>query len=93
MPADTDLDLDDAADGDGRDEQDQSETFDEDNQTAALSGADRAEMRTFEELPQVHDFTTAQGDADDDDAVIGEDMDDADYDDLDVGEETEEDDD
>jgi len=34
------------------------------------------ELRTFEELPDVLDVTQAEGDADDDDALIGEDLDD-----------------
>ncbi|MEH6664060.1 MAG: hypothetical protein V7678_04365, partial [Brevundimonas sp.] len=34
-----------------------------------------AEMRTFEEMPTVHDETSALGDADDDEALIAEDLD------------------
>ncbi len=59
------------------DGQDGAEAFDEDNQ--GLDGAgenDRGEMRTFEEMPDVLDLTQAIGDADDDDALIGEDLDD-----------------
>jgi hypothetical protein len=59
------------------DGQDGAEAFDEDNQ--GLDGAgenDRGEMRTFEEMPDVLDVTQAAGDADDDDALIGEDLDD-----------------
>ena len=60
-----------------RDEQDQSEVFDEDNQNLDGDGRVRTgEMRTFEELPQVIDLTSAEGDDDDDDALIGEDLDD-----------------
>lgn len=33
-------------------------------------------MRTFEELPDVLDVTQVEGDADDDDALIAEDLDD-----------------
>jgi hypothetical protein len=60
-----------------RDDQDQSEVFDEDNQNLDGDGRVRTgEMRTFEELPNVIDLTTAEGDSDDDDALIGEDLDD-----------------
>ena len=51
---------------------DLAEAFDEDNQNLAGEG----EMKTFEELPQVLDVTSAEGDADNDDALIGEDLDD-----------------
>ncbi len=54
----------------GRDEQDGAETLDED-----VVGRD-GEMRTFEELPDVLDVTQAEGDADDDDALIAEELDD-----------------
>lgn len=54
------------------DSQDQSEVFDEDNQDIEGSG----EMRTFQDLPDVLDVTTAIGDSDDDDALIAEDLDD-----------------
>lgn len=54
----------------GWDEQDGAETLDED-----VVGKD-GELRTFEELPNVLDVTQAEGDADDDDALIGEDLDD-----------------
>ena len=53
------------------DEQDQSEVFDEDNQSD-----DGGEMRTLEELPDVFDVTRAAGDEDDDEALIGEELDD-----------------
>jgi hypothetical protein len=60
-----------------RDDQDQSETFDEDNQNLDGDGRVRnGEMRTFEELPRVIDLTSAEGDDDDDDALIGEELDD-----------------
>lgn len=55
--------------------QDQSEIFDEDNQELQGPGAP-AERRTFEELPDVADVTQAAGDADDDAALIAEDLDD-----------------
>ena len=64
-------------DSNAYDGQDGAEAFDEDNQ--GLDGAgenDRGEMRTFEELPDVLDVTQAAGDADDDDALIGEELDD-----------------
>lgn len=51
---------------------DLAEAFDEDNQNLAGEG----EMKTFEELPKVLDVTSAEGDADNDDALIGEDLDD-----------------
>ena len=60
----------------GWDEQDQSEVFDEDNQSIDEGGAPDAEMRTFEELPEVLDMTSAVGDADDDAALIAEELDD-----------------
>jgi hypothetical protein len=60
-----------------RDDQDQSEVFDEDNQNLDGDGRVRTgEMRTFEELPNVIDLTSAEGDNDDDDALIGEELDD-----------------
>ena len=54
----------------GWDGQDGAEALDED-----VVGKD-GELRTFEELPNVLDVTSAEGDADDDDALIGEDLDD-----------------
>jgi hypothetical protein len=48
----------------GLDEQDQSEVFDEDNFDPADAGAPTNEFRTFEELPDVLDVTSAEGDAD-----------------------------
>ncbi|MET3664934.1 hypothetical protein [Caulobacter sp. 1776] len=62
-------DVDTGQDG-GWDEQDGAEALDED-----VVGKD-GELRTFEELPDVLDVTQAEGDADDDDALIGEDLDD-----------------
>jgi hypothetical protein len=56
--------------------QDQAETFDEDNLNLDEAGAPPTEMRTFEELPEVLDVTRAAGDSDDDDALIGEELDD-----------------
>ena len=50
----------------GRDDQDQSETFDEDNLDASQTGGVTIEFRTFEEMPDVLDVTSADGDADDD---------------------------
>ncbi|MGZ8364069.1 MAG: hypothetical protein ACXW3D_09080, partial [Caulobacteraceae bacterium] len=50
--------------------------FDEDNYSENGAGDPSAEMRTFEELPDVLDVTTAVGDADDDAAAIAEDLDD-----------------
>lgn len=54
----------------GQDGQDGAEAMDDD-----VVGRD-GEFRTFEELPDVLDVTQAEGDADDDDALIGEDLDD-----------------
>ena len=68
-----------AADVEGEwDGQDQSEVFDEDNQDLDDPGAPGNEMRTFEELPDVFDATSAVGDADDDAALIAEELDDDD---------------
>lgn len=55
----------------GWDEQDGAEALDED-----VVGRD-GEMRTFEELPDVLDVTQAEGDVDDDEALIAEELDDA----------------
>ena len=66
-----------AADVEGDwDGQDQSEVFDEDNQNLNDGGAPENEMRTFEELPDVIDVTSAEGDADDDASLIAEELDD-----------------
>src|SRR3954469_908326 len=60
------------------DPQDQAETFDESNLAGGEGDSPLAgdsplsvgeDMRTFEELPDVEDMTSAIGDADDDDAV------------------------
>ena len=65
------------SDGDDADtSQDQSEVFDEDNQNLADAGGRTSEMRTFEELPDVYDATSAVGDSDDDAGLIGEDLED-----------------
>jgi len=52
----------------GRDGQDGAETMDDD-----MVGRD-GEFRTFEELPDVLDVTQAEGDADEDEALIAEDL-------------------
>lgn len=49
----------------GLDDQDQSEVFDEDNSDASETGGVTNEFRTFEDLPEVLDVTTARGDGDD----------------------------
>jgi hypothetical protein len=54
------------------DGQDGAEVYDEDNQNLENGG----DMRTLEELPDVLDVTRAAGDDDDDEALIGEDLDD-----------------
>ncbi|MGQ3017845.1 hypothetical protein [Phenylobacterium sp.] len=56
--------------------QDQAEVFDEDNTVGAGDDVPPAEMRTFEEMVQVRDETSAVGDADDDEAQFAEDLDD-----------------
>lgn len=48
------------------DDQDQSETFDEDNSDVSESGGVTNEYKTFEEMPDVLDVTSAEGDADED---------------------------
>lgn len=60
------------------DDQDQSEVFDEDNQSLDGAGDISADMMTLEELPDVIDVTSAVGDADDDAALFAEDLDDDD---------------
>jgi hypothetical protein len=49
------------------DEQDQSELFDEDNADVSESGGVTNEFRTFEEMPDVLDVTSAEGDAGEED--------------------------
>ncbi len=59
------------------DEQDVAEVFDEDNtniESMRQGGAEDAEQ--FEDLVDVYDVTTRVGDRDDDESVIGEDLDD-----------------
>ncbi|ADL01716.1 hypothetical protein [Brevundimonas subvibrioides] len=51
----------------GRDDQDQSEAFDEDNVDASETGGVTNEFKTFEEMPDVLDVTSADGDADEED--------------------------
>ena len=48
------------------DEQDQSEAFDEDTSDASETGGVTNEFKTFEEMPDVLDVTSADGDADED---------------------------
>jgi len=59
------------------DDQEQSEVFDEDNFDEADAGAPTNEFKTFEELPDVLDVTSADGDSDEDefdeDDISGED--------------------
>ena len=52
--------------GDGYDEQDGAETFDESNLD---DHEELNEMRTFEELPDLFDVTSARGDRDEDEAL------------------------
>jgi hypothetical protein len=56
--------------GAGRDDQDQSEVFDEDNFDPAGAGAPASDFRTFEELPDVLDVTRAAGDGPVDDLPL-----------------------
>lgn len=51
----------------GLDDQDQSEVFDEDNSDISETGGVTNEFKTFEEMPDVLDVTSADGDADDED--------------------------
>ncbi|MES2859912.1 MAG: hypothetical protein V4701_00470 [Pseudomonadota bacterium] len=51
----------------GLDDQDQSEAFDEDNNDASETGGVTNEYKTFEEMPDVLDVTSADGDADEED--------------------------
>lgn len=51
----------------GRDDQDQSEAFDEDNVDASETGGVTNEFKTFEEMPEVLDVTSADGDGDEED--------------------------
>ncbi len=46
---------------------DQSEAFDEDNSDASETGGVTNEYKTFEEMPEVLDVTTAEGDDDEED--------------------------
>ena len=57
-------------------DQDQAEILDEDNVIGAGDDRRPAEMRTFENIPDVRDETSALGDADDDAALIAEQLDD-----------------
>jgi hypothetical protein len=59
------------------DEQDQSEVFDEDN-TNDVDRGPGEEAEQFEDLVDVYDATSAVGDDDDEDALIGDELDDAD---------------
>ncbi|HYD27872.1 hypothetical protein [Brevundimonas sp.] len=49
------------------DDQEQSEVFDEDNFDEADAGAPTNEFKTFEDLPEVLDVTSADGDGDEED--------------------------
>jgi hypothetical protein len=84
MAADLDTDI---------DPQDLAEVFDEDNtntESQRLGGAEDGEQ--VEDLVDVFDVTTAVGDADDDEALIGEDLDDDEIIDL-AGEDADDEDD
>lgn len=77
------------------DEQDQSEVFDEDIMADEGTGPSN-DMRTFEELPDVYDVTSRQGDADSGDdlrAADADEIEDEELDDLDLDEDDDEDDD
>ena len=65
------------ADVDAFDEQDQSEIFDEDNTNPQERGPGE-EAEQLEDLVDVFDVTSAIGDADEDEALIGDEMDDED---------------
>jgi hypothetical protein len=68
------------------DEQDQSEVFDEESLDANDSAIATTERKTFEELPDVFDVTSAVGDADDDQGLVGEDLDDEEIADIEADE-------
>ncbi|MDB5454901.1 MAG: hypothetical protein JWP92_486 [Caulobacter sp.] len=63
-----------ATDTEGWDAQDQAEVLDEDNQSLDADGVVDDELKTFEDLPDVLDVTTAVGDEDDDAGLIGDDL-------------------
>jgi hypothetical protein len=63
-----------ATDIEGWDPQDQAEVLDEDNQSLDADGVVDDELKTFEDIPDVLDVTTAVGDADDDAGLIGDDL-------------------
>jgi hypothetical protein len=57
--------------------QDIAEVFDEDNlDSDSMRLARDDEELNFDDMPDVYDATSAEGDADDDDAIIGDDLDD-----------------
>jgi hypothetical protein len=59
------------------DSQDVAEVFDEDNlDSDAMRLARDDEELNFDDMPDVYDVTSAKGDEDDEDAVIGDDLDD-----------------
>ena len=62
----------------GYDAQDQSEVFDEDNTNIDEMRDGGPDREQFEDLVDVFDVTRAEGDEDDDEALIAEDLDDAD---------------
>ncbi len=58
------------------DDQDGAEAFDEDNTNDDLARSGGEDAEQFEDIPDVYDVTTRVGDASDDEAEIGEDLDD-----------------
>ena len=58
------------------DGQDVAEAFDEDNTNDDLARSGGEDAEQFEDIPDVYDVTTRVGDASDDEAEIGEDLDD-----------------
>ena len=86
-------------DGQGIDAQDVAEVFDEDNLDSDMRRLARDdEELNFDDMPEVFDVTRAEGDEDDDDAVIGDDLTDDEIvelstQDADEGEDEDEDDD
>lgn len=60
----------------GYDPQDQSEVYDEDNTNIDEQRDGGPDREQFEDLVDVFDVTRAEGDEDDDEALIGEDLDD-----------------
>jgi hypothetical protein len=78
------------ADDQGADAQDIAEVFDEDNlDSDRMRLARDDEELNFDDMPDVYDATSAEGDKDDDDAIIGDDLSDDEIVELSVQDEDE----